>query len=441
MRLESWFTINFRSRTLRIFVFFLPIYTLLLLYARAKGSRDPGSVFFDPWTGYDQSYSRARIEEGDSYIQKIDDLDDHDIHEIWKASEKPQLCVGIATVSRELKGKQYFRNTVGTLLDGLSEVERSQIYLIFFPAHSEPSDHPDFRQPWFNALPDRILLYNDSAEIDIDHIRTLEQNKESIGRQKALLDYQYLLRTCQDIGTPYTLMVEDDVIAQDGWFHKTQEAISAAESQTRQIGASKWLYLRLFYSEEFLGWKSEEWPIYLYYSVLIFSFVLFTCLGIRQYNPQSAITGGSIVLFSFIITPLLIILFFATGRVTVFPVPHGVHRMPDSGCCSQAFVFPQSRVPELLDLYHSQQAGYIDSITELYANNNNEIRWALTPSIMQHVGSQSTKDETGNLGRPSRFKSKDEMKGTERLWNFAFETNDVDRLREEHENAKEIYGY
>ena len=73
--------------------------------------------------------------------------------------------------------------------------------------------------------------------VDIDHIRALEKNKKTVGRQKALLDYQYLLKACNKIETPYILMLEDDVVAQDGWYHRTQEAIASAEQQTREIGA------------------------------------------------------------------------------------------------------------------------------------------------------------------------------------------------------------
>lgn len=39
------------------------------------------------------------------------------------------------------------------------------------------------------------------------------------------------------IATPYILMLEDDVVAQDGWYHRTQEAIASAERQMKQIGA------------------------------------------------------------------------------------------------------------------------------------------------------------------------------------------------------------
>lgn len=221
------------SGAVRIFLLFIPLYALLTLYARSRSAHDPGSVFFDPWTGYDASYSAIRMEEGDIYIEAADNTTGSDFQ---KASDKPQLCVGIATVARE--GIRYLRSTVGTLLDGLSEEERKDIYLIIFIAHSDPSKHPAYDERWLAELPDQVLLYKED-EVDIDHVRALEKDKKTVGRQKALFDYQYLLKACNMIETPYILMLEDDVVAQDGWYHRTQEAILSAEKQTKQIGAPK----------------------------------------------------------------------------------------------------------------------------------------------------------------------------------------------------------
>jgi len=199
------------------------------------------------------------------------------------------------------------------------------------------------------------------------------------------------------------------------------------------------LYLRLFYTEEFLGWNSEDWLIYLIYSVLAVSLVACTCLGIRQYKPRtkSHLSNPTILLLSAFCTPLLIGLFFAAGRVTTLPLPEGVHLMPRFGCCSQAFVFPHSRIPDLVDLYRSRHIGYVDMITEEFANEHDELRWAVTPIIMQHVGRRSSKGASGDPNVILRHKYKSELSDVEKLWNFGFETNNADALRAEHEYVKE----
>lgn len=148
----------------------------------------------------------------------------------------------------------------------------------------------------------------------------------------------------------------------------------------------------------------------------------------------------TIILLSGIFTPLLIGLFFAMGRVTMLPRPSGVHQMPKFGCCSQAFVFPKSRIPELVGLYTSKRIGYVDMLTEEYANERNEIRWAVTPSIVQHVGRKSSKGADVAISSHVKIKSKAELSVVERLWNFEFEMNDAEALREEHDAVKARVG-
>lgn len=122
----------------------------------------------------------------------------------------------------------------------------------------------------------------------------------------------------------------------------------------------------------------------------------------------------------------------------MLPVPEGVHQMPKFGCCSQAFVFPRSRIPDLVRLYESRHVGYVDMITEEFANANDEIRWAVTPSVVQHVGRKSSKGAAGDgdaVAASFKPKSKGELSEVEKLWNFGFELNDVKALRAEHERA------
>ncbi|KAJ5214923.1 hypothetical protein N7468_010602 [Penicillium chermesinum] len=411
------------NQTMRIFLYFSIGYILLTLYVRTRTVRDPGSLFFDPWTAYDPSYSAYRLGQGEAYI---DSISNSSVHPVPKAGPNPEICLGIATVAR--KGIRYFHDAVGTVLEGLSAEERANIYLILFIAHTEPARHPAYQEKWLYEVPDKVLLYQPD-KIDMQRIQALEKDTEN-----------YLMRACNDVGTKYLLLMEDDVVAQDGWYHRTREALAIAEKKTEKLGASKWLYLRLFYSEEFFGWNSEEWPTYLWYSILAIVVVALVSLGSRQYIPsvKPHMPNSTVLLLCFVCTPLLIILFFAAGRTTMLPLPKGVHLMQNFGCCSQAFVFPRERVPELLELYKSKEEGYVDSITEAYANEHDELRWALIPSVMQHVGRQSTKSTSDTVG-PPRYKTKAEMKGPERLWNFAFETIDPAAMSAEHEYAKEDF--
>lgn len=78
-------------------------------------------------------------------------------------------------------------------------------------------------------------------------------------------------------------------------------------------------------------------------------------------------------------TPLCIGIFFAAGRLTVAPLRSGLWQMDRFGCCSQALVFPQDRIPAPAELYERQGVGFVDTLAEEYADAERLERWALVP--------------------------------------------------------------
>lgn len=87
-------------------------------------------------------------------------------------------------------------------------------------------------------------------------------------------------------------------------------------------------------------------------------------------------------------------------------------------------MFPQSRIPELVNMYKEKRVGYVDMLTEDFANEHHEIRWAITPSIMQHVGRLSSNEAANQPNQKGSIGD---------LWNFGFELNDAKALRWEHD--------
>lgn len=90
-------------------------------------------------------------------------------------------------------------------------------------------------------MADRVLLYNVTTA-ELDHLRELE-NEGGLFREKGLFDYVYLLKACQELGASHTIMVEDDVLAMDGGYHRTKRALVDADRQTSRLGASQCKYL------------------------------------------------------------------------------------------------------------------------------------------------------------------------------------------------------
>lgn len=120
-------------------------------------------------------------------------------------------------------------------------------------------------------------------------------------------------------------------------------------------------------------------------------------------------------------------LFFASGRGCMLPRQLGVSLMPKYGCCGQGLVFPQHRVvDDLLPLYrHTTDAhAAVDTFLEDYANANDELRWAVTPVLIQHVGGKSSH----GAGDQVHGQITDKMP-----FDFTFEMNRPEQLSREHQ--------
>ena len=252
--------------------------------------------------------------------------------------------------------------------------------------------------------------------------------------EKGLFDYQYLLDKCTEKFTPYVALFEDDTVAVDGWYHRTLSAIQEAEQQAAlQRAKPDFLYLRLFYTEEFLGWNAEEWRTYLKNSAYVAMVPTIVILFFRFAQPTTKLTLALVTPRSFLamytILGILILTYFGLGRITVQPMAVGVHEMPRFACCSQAFVFPTVKAGELVDYFKERHLGYMDVITEDFANERGELRYAITPPLVQHVGRKSF--HGNDIGPMSKWM----LSVAEKTWSFAFEKFDWRALKREHEEV------
>ncbi|PSN72322.1 integral membrane protein-like protein [Corynespora cassiicola Philippines] len=416
---------------MRLVFILTAVFFLVAVYAlHSISSRDPTSLFFNPRTGYTPLYSTIRRQQAASFLAHHENNTEY--HHTFKASNgsEPKMCVGLPSIAR--KGARYLKDAVGSLLEGLSPEERSGIHLMAFFPHSDPFIHPDYAENWLGNVADEVLTY-ELPEDEMNHVRKMEK-EGGLFREKGLFDYSYILRKCVEKGTPYVVILEDDTLAMDGWYHRTLQAISDAENDSAiNHGSLDFLYLRLFYTEEFQGWNSEYWAVYLSCSLLFFASagtVLF-CLRSASAMAKRVLTARTLLGLS-AVTVTCILLFFALGRVTVNPRAPGVALMSKYGCCSQGFVFPRRKAAILADYYLERKIGFVDVLTEEYADNRGELRYAITPSVIQHVGRRSSKvDDYG----PS---SKYGLSVAEKIWSFAFERYDSDRLRKEHDFMIEL---
>jgi hypothetical protein len=236
-----------RSTTLWILLSFSLAWYMCFRYCAIASARDPTTYFFDEKEGYQRSYSIEREKQAYAYLGNLNHTDSSGSPH----SENPSMCIGVTTVARPSK-EQYVRGTVGSLLEGLSDAERAKIYLILFIAHTDPSVHPIYHEPWLKAVSNRVLTY-DVYNTNLAQLRLFEENYHP--RNKSMYDYGYLLSNCLKTGAEWITVVEDDVIAREGWYNLAMSSLRKIQNQVEDVN---WLYMRMFYTEALLGLEQRR---------------------------------------------------------------------------------------------------------------------------------------------------------------------------------------
>ncbi|KAF2823099.1 integral membrane protein-like protein [Ophiobolus disseminans] len=398
------------------------IITIAAFYTVASISlRDPTSLFFDPYKGFAPRYSSIRRQQAEAFIAAHDYANPTDVTKASDDKKKGKLCVGIPSMNRE--GIRYLPAAVGSLLQGLTTEERQESYLVVFIPHAKPESHSAYTENWLPGLVDEILIY----DFGPDHLQFVSNMEHQRGRveKKALLDYSFLLSKCAQKTTPYIAIFEDDTVVMDGWYHRTIAALEEADKET-VLHSSKIdsLHLRLFYTEEYLGWNAEHWQSYLWNSVMVALISTAVLVFIRICRPKATLSAALTTFCRFLalyaVLAILIAFYFGLGRNTVLPMSTGVHKMTSFGCCNQALVYPNYKTRKLIAYLKDRQTGHLDVDLEDHANEYNELRFAITPSVVQHVGRKDSK----GVG--------------EKVWSFAFERFSEKRLRKEHEKVARL---
>ncbi|CAG8262776.1 unnamed protein product [Penicillium salamii] len=356
------------------------------------------SFFFDPSRAYERRYLLVRIAEAEDFLWDAGDVNKPARSKTWTFT----ICVGISTVVR--RKQQYVGLIVVSLLDGLSEEERRSVFLNLLISNIEPSTHPSFSEKWVEMLLDRLLTYG-KDDPDFAQLKTWEDG--GWYWNKTIYDYTYLLKNCYDIGAEYVAMLEDDTLVVKGWLPFALQALDDIKQRTAN---TNWIYMRLFYVDDLLGWNSEEWPKYLAWSFIIWALLTAIMVAFKRgfSHKLKTIPNSAIGITSCIFIPAAVALHFMAGRQTMWPISPGVYEMNKYGCCSQGLVFPRSIIPEFLEWTDLTTDWLVDMMVEKIADYEGWTRWAVIPSLLQHVGATSSK----GYGFDDSAKT---------LWNFRYE--------------------
>ena len=394
------------------------IWLFLFQLCRRCNYTDPSSFFYDPRRAYKTRYTDHREEEADNFVDTANHAKEpFNISSIYRdvntQGRGNRLCVGIPSVTRVKQ--DFLPKTLGSLFEGLDVSQRRSLHVIVLLADDEPKQHSAFGQTWLERLADEILVYNDSAPSTLSSkYRKIEpiaskQDRNLVRNDRIHRDYASLIANCRRTEADYFALVEDDVIAARDWLDKLSKGLEHLE---RSEDSANWLYLRLFYSETYLGWNSEEWPTYLFrslafYSMALLVYFVIVVADLRRWSKFHLNTHRYNLGHLTFWTASFVVLYFLAGRLMVDPYIEGIREMQNYGCCAQGLVIPTQHLPALEEsLYTASEYIAGDSLIEEFADKHDLKKYAIVPSVLQHVGIKGSSDDTAS------------KKGT---WNFSFE--------------------
>ncbi|KAM0210854.1 hypothetical protein ACHAQI_005576 [Fusarium lateritium] len=417
-------------KLLAVYASLASIWVILFQLCRLYTYSDPSSFFYDRHRAYKTGYTDVREKQADDFLALANSKPSDDLANISlinndaiaRSSQGKRFCIGIPSVRRE--NEQFLPKALASLVQGLNMEARQTLHITVLLADNDPTSNPAFGQIWLEHLADEVLFYENgslpgSSEkyhgVLGEH---LDNAQELTRNERVHRDYATLMASCRVREAEYFVLVEDDVIAARHWLQRLSNGLEVLE---RTQDPNDWLYLRLFYSETYLGWNSEEWPTYLARSIYLYSVVLVLYLIITALDSarrshtlhlKSALWNIPHLTFW---TASFIGLYFIAGRLTMDPYPVGVHEMANYGCCAQGLVIPHQHLNALglaLGTAIEDVAG--DSFIEGYADQHGLQKYAITPSVLQHVGIRGSSD------------SESSKKLT---WNFSFEKVRDEALR------------
>ncbi|KAF4982241.1 hypothetical protein FZEAL_2125 [Fusarium zealandicum] len=399
---------------------------LLFRYCQRSSYQDPSSLFYDSSRAYARNYSAIREFEADDFLRRAASTP-ATAERPWiyhgrnmgsgnaKKLDGHRICIGVPSVRRERE--QFTGRTIASLVDTLSPEERRLVNLKVLLADDAPQNHPAWQQAWLHNVADEVLAYGegrgDSRDAAHQHTTLISRRLavEDDRNKRVQLDYANIINACRNTQADYFVLIEDDVIASRDWFQRLHRSLEETEAQNN---GDDWLYLRLFYSETYLGWNSEEWSVYLRDTILLYVTVTLFVLLIRcrsallkQMTPTDMVKSNASVMMQITFWVLAYVaLYFMAGRLLVDPVRAGVHEMPRYGCCAQGLAMPHRHLDKLEQRLREPPhvlAG--DSFVDMVAEQEGLRKWAMVPSVLQHVGVRGS-SEAGF------YKT---------TWNFSFE--------------------
>ena len=285
---------HLNSRSLSANTGFWLCWVLFFIYGYFNFYDDPSSLFYRPDKAFQPRYSQTRLNEADAYITELLNNNVKPVKNnlsIENPAAKNYLCLGIPSLGRSTA--EFLPRTLAGLSDSITPEERQDIRIVVLLSNREAQSHFAYGTKWLDQLADEVLVYDppEGEELldlpsDIYHNITFNVREDGEFRHSdrvvnIRLDHSILVEHCRATKSQYFALMEDDVTASRDWFSRMREGLEYVES--RSLPHTKdFMYMRLFYTELWMGWNGEEWPEYTRNILMVYGLTLAVLVLVRM---------------------------------------------------------------------------------------------------------------------------------------------------------------
>jgi hypothetical protein len=154
----------------KTFILSLCCWLLAFAYSKNRFWRNPHSAYFNSDYAYKHQYSGFRASQADAFIAAATNN-----NSVSKASASPEICAAIVTVQRN---PSYVNHAIASMLEGLSDEERSRLFVRILFADTVPSVHSSWNATWIQNAVDLVATYDGVSSEMLENLREMQEQRD-----------------------------------------------------------------------------------------------------------------------------------------------------------------------------------------------------------------------------------------------------------------------
>ncbi|XP_060604915.1 post-GPI attachment to proteins factor 4-like [Ruditapes philippinarum] len=315
---------------------------------------------------------------------------------IERSRREPEIVVCIITVSRSNSRHEtgYLIQT-SSVIDSIIKSDTTFKNTLLFVCNVDRNPNKHFDAMFVQSYVPYVNKYGYNSFGKTFYINNFTSNHSDASRRREFEDYIFCLNVSKSFGSPYVLMLEDDVLPYKNVFqilHYTIKQHNLQHSEhlgKKVVPGREFAFLKLYYPERWQGFANEFDKILELFSIGSLGGALM--LSVVFLFPSNSGLSYSLKLFYFIFGAFMTMMsVLIIGRHNVISLRRILPQLfvfkPTPGCCTPAMFYSSSVLNDLM--YHLMFHSDINKDLAIndFIKQNDIPGYILEPNLFRHIG-------------------------------------------------------